>query len=92
MLLAAAAARKSKSGEVFFQTNLNFLIFLSLSAAAAARKLISEEVFFSAGRPEWLINMLSRPHIIISEYNQTYHTSPSCYFVLDLLCVKINTL
>ena len=31
--------------------------------------------------------MLSCPHIIISEYNQTYHTSPSCYYILDLLCV-----
>ena len=31
--------------------------------------------------------MLSCPHIIVSEYNQTYHTSHSCYFVLDLLCV-----
>ena len=28
------------------------------------------------------------PQIIISEYNQTYHTSPSCYYVSDLLCVK----
>ena len=25
---------------------------------------------------------------IISEYNQTYCTSPSCYYVLDLLCVR----
>ena len=24
---------------------------------------------------------------MISEYNQTYHTSSSCYYVLDLLCV-----
>ena len=31
--------------------------------------------------------MLSCPHIIISEYNQSYHTSPSCYYILDLLCV-----
>ena len=31
--------------------------------------------------------MLSCPHIIISEYNQTYHTSPSCYYILELLCV-----
>ena len=30
------------------------------------------------------------PKIIISEYNQTYHTSPSCYYILDLLCVKIK--
>ena len=27
------------------------------------------------------------PHIIISECNQTYHKSSSCYYVLDLLCV-----
>ena len=26
--------------------------------------------------------------IIISENNKTYHTSPSCYHVLDLLCVN----
>ena len=32
--------------------------------------------------------MLSCPHIIFSEFNRTYHTSPSCYYVLDLLCVK----
>ena len=29
--------------------------------------------------------------IIISEYNQTYHTHTSCYYALDLLCV-INIL
>ena len=34
--------------------------------------------------------MLSCPHIIISEYTQTYHTSPSCYYVSDLLCVTIS--
>ena len=34
--------------------------------------------------------MLSCPQIIISEYNQTSHTSPSCYYVLDLLCVTLN--
>ena len=28
------------------------------------------------------------PQIIISEYNQNYHISPSCYYVLDLLCVS----
>ena len=32
--------------------------------------------------------MLSCPQIIISEYNPTYHISPFCYQVLDLLCVK----
>ena len=31
---------------------------------------------------------MSCPHIIISEYSQTYHTSPSCDYVLDLLCVS----
>ena len=36
------------------------------------------------------INMLLCPHIIISEYNQTYPTSPSCYYVLDLLCVTVE--
>ena len=30
--------------------------------------------------------------LFISEYNQTYHTSPSCYYLLDLLCVKIYTI
>ena len=24
----------------------------------------------------------------VGSYNQTYHTSPSCYYILDLLCVK----
>ena len=28
---------------------------------------------------------------INSEYNQAYHTSPSCYYVLDLLCVSITS-
>ena len=27
--------------------------------------------------------------IVISEYNQTYHTHTSCYYILDLLCVNI---
>ena len=31
--------------------------------------------------------MLSCPHTVISENNQTYRTSPSCYYVLELLCV-----
>ena len=35
-----------------------------------------------------IMNMLLCPHVIISEYNQTYHTSPSGYYVLDLLCVN----
>ena len=30
---------------------------------------------------------MSCPQIIIIEYNQTYLTSPFCYYVLDLLCV-----
>ena len=30
------------------------------------------------------------PCIIISEYNQTYHTHTSCYYVSDLLCVKFT--
>ena len=28
----------------------------------------------------------------ISEYNQTYHTSPSCYYIIDLLCVSFTEL
>ena len=32
------------------------------------------------------INIKTGPKIIIGEYNQTYHTSPSCYYVVDLLC------
>ena len=34
-----------------------------------------------------VLHIMLCPQIIISEYNKTYHTPPSCYYILDLLCV-----
>ena len=67
------------------------LVRLALDLAPTlARKLALAVTYNIISNEFHVMNMLSWPQIIISEYNETYHTSNSCYYVLDLLCVMVD--